>query len=407
MFSRRSKRPTISMRAARGMLSDDVSYELSSNESRSVSDVSSPTFSSSSASLNSGSEYTASPPADPVVDSTPDQQQPQKEEVVGPVTPGRVASSTIPSQLSPQMELRLNLLPRIGEFRSRGWITSAEEDNLTNILSHTKYDDKFEADEAAVMVKRKLNQIQRREIERLETEATKNEMFEDSPENKGDNNDTNDNNRESTNEQIPHSLPPSILGNSRKGLHVSFDATQSNKNQSTPQEPNSKSLFSAAMQKKITKSPLKFDSKNFGHAANKENSVNDTLFVQAQSSSILDEIYTPHEATRIRGIDQTVMEDLFVEMSFFARLGFLQPPSCLKCAHRQTVGHKQQDSTTASSEPCNRLVAWRKDANVLLHPDKLEGNLLVVSCASATKLHKGETVSNYAWDRKQRLFKGP
>jgi hypothetical protein len=232
-------------------------------------------------------------------------------------------------------------------------------------------------------------------------------MFEDSPENKGDN--SSNNNRESTDEQTPDRQPPSILGNCRKGLSVSFDGTQSNKNQSTPQEPISKSLFSAAMQKKITKSPLKFDSKKFGRdEANKENSVNET-FEQEQSSSTLDDIYTPHEATQIRGIDQTSMEDLFVEMSFFARLGFLQPPSCLKCAYHQTVGQKQQGNTTGTgiSKPCNRLVAWRKDANVLLHPDKLEGNLLVVSCASATKLHKGETVSNYVWDRKQRLFTGP
>ena len=32
------------------------------------------------------------------------------------------------------------------------------------------------------------------------------------------------------------------------------------------------------------------------------------------------------------------MENLFIDMSFYARLGFLQAPSCLKCAYRDEIG---------------------------------------------------------------------
>lgn len=89
------------------------------------------------------------------------------------------------------------------------------------------------------------------------------------------------------------------------------------------------------------------------------------------------------------GEDKT--EELFVEMCFFARLGYVQPPCCLRCTYREAL----QDGNVHSQ--CLRWVIWRKDTNQLLHPSEMEGNLLMVQCRAAGRLLAGETIEGYAW----------
>ncbi|KAL3809508.1 hypothetical protein ACHAXA_009744 [Cyclostephanos tholiformis] len=117
-----------------------------------------------------------------------------------------------------------------------------------------------------------------------------------------------------------------------------------------------------------------------------------------------------------------IISDFFVTMCFFARLGFVQPPTCLRCAYRSSgcgVGERSNDSekedarrggrdkgggdfspTTTSS--CNELVPWRRDANIPLHPDKLEGNISFITCDTAKSLVNGDAYPSLRWDAKHK-----
>lgn len=111
------------------------------------------------------------------------------------------------------------------------------------------------------------------------------------------------------------------------------------------------------------------------------------------------------------------MSDLFVTMCFFARLGFVQPPSCLKCAYRSSRKKKKKeeedaigagvgiivDPETGSLSSCTELVPWRRDANVALHPDNgLEGNVVFLTCATAVSLVSGDAYPSIRWDARNR-----
>ena len=98
-------------------------------------------------------------------------------------------------------------------------------------------------------------------------------------------------------------------------------------------------------------------------------------------------------------------DDIYVnnKQCFFARLGFVQPPSCLKCGyHLSGCGENKKDD---DKEDCCELVAWRRDANIPLHPDKLEGNILFLTCNTAKCLVNGDAYPSIRWDsRNKRLL---
>jgi len=96
--------------------------------------------------------------------------------------------------------------------------------------------------------------------------------------------------------------------------------------------------------------------------------------------------------------------NLFVEMCFFARLGFVQPPSCLKCVHQLRFGSSKKSHLPAVScnSSCQRYVAWRRDASKLLHPNNLQENLMFVPCRYAQKLLLGEEVQGWKWHAKEK-----
>ncbi|GKY97437.1 hypothetical protein MPSEU_000702200 [Mayamaea pseudoterrestris] len=97
-------------------------------------------------------------------------------------------------------------------------------------------------------------------------------------------------------------------------------------------------------------------------------------------------------------LDEKNLQKLFVDMCFFARLGFVQPPSCLKCAYSQVVaGHAPQHKPN-----CLRWVIWRKDANIQLHPNKLEGNIVILQCHAVNALLEGKQVEGRAWNADSR-----
>ena len=101
------------------------------------------------------------------------------------------------------------------------------------------------------------------------------------------------------------------------------------------------------------------------------------------------------------GLSQTQLSELFVEMCFFARLGFIQPPCCLRCTYRESM------KEGVPNLHCTRWVVWRKNANKLLHPNELEGNILVVQCYAARQLLAGKLVENWRWDKTSRQLVRP
>ena len=94
------------------------------------------------------------------------------------------------------------------------------------------------------------------------------------------------------------------------------------------------------------------------------------------------------------------LQEWFVEMCFFARLGFVQPPSCLKCMYRQAIQKCSSDGS------CHNWVVWRKHARVLLHPTKLKGNVVLVQCRAISDLLSQNVVEGHSWDAdKTRLLR--
>lgn len=81
---------------------------------------------------------------------------------------------------------------------------------------------------------------------------------------------------------------------------------------------------------------------------------------------------------------------LFADASFFSKLGFLQPPSCIACAYRHAHrGTDYQDAIDAKGRNC--LVLWRKGKAIPIHPDYIHSNMLIVTCQTAKNLLRGES----------------
>mmetsp|Transcript_17535 Transcript_17535/g.36820 ORF Transcript_17535/g.36820 Transcript_17535/m.36820 type:complete len:144 (-) Transcript_17535:94-525(-) len=97
------------------------------------------------------------------------------------------------------------------------------------------------------------------------------------------------------------------------------------------------------------------------------------------------------------------ISDLFVTMCFFARLGFTQPPTCLKCAYRGAgCGASKVSADGERKRSCHELVPWRRDANIPLHPDKLIDNVVFVTCETASSLVNGDAYPSIRWDSKSK-----
>ena len=79
----------------------------------------------------------------------------------------------------------------------------------------------------------------------------------------------------------------------------------------------------------------------------------------------------------------------------------MQPPSCLKCAYRSS-GCGSNSGDHDENKDCGELVPWRRDANISLHPDRLEGNIVFVTCSTAKSLVNGDAYPSIRWDTRNR-----
>lgn len=102
------------------------------------------------------------------------------------------------------------------------------------------------------------------------------------------------------------------------------------------------------------------------------------------------------EPSDLQLTDEDYLQELFCEMCFFARLGFVQPPSCLQCVYKESIQGTQSDPH------CQRLVVWRKNARLLLHPQQLDDNVVLVECRAVRHLLEEKTVDAHQWDKEKR-----
>jgi hypothetical protein len=134
---------------------------------------------------------------------------------------------------------------------------------------------------------------------------------------------------------------------------------------------------------------------NKGRATNNGNQVD---VPPARSSELIPLVVDPEELHNAVDLTNTEIQELFTEMCFFARLGFVQPPCCLRCTYRESM--KEAVPNTS----CNKWVVWRKNAQTLLHPNQMGGNIMVVQCQAARRLLAGETIGPYKWDKNKKVL---
>jgi hypothetical protein len=120
-------------------------------------------------------------------------------------------------------------------------------------------------------------------------------------------------------------------------------------------------------------------------------------------------IIDPHETKQAFPLDRQG-KDLFREMCVFGKLNFVQPPSCLSCALTTLAKEPVYQSPSLSpfcaqnNGHCQNRVVWRKNANRILDPDSLDGNILLVTCATAQAWLRGEAVNDWIWDVENRVL---
>lgn len=74
------------------------------------------------------------------------------------------------------------------------------------------------------------------------------------------------------------------------------------------------------------------------------------------------------------------IKELFVEMCFYARLGYIQPPRCLHCTYTECYTGNTTAASSSTTTLCHRYVIWRKDTNLVLDPDTIASNILILPC---------------------------
>mmetsp|Transcript_20853 Transcript_20853/g.28980 ORF Transcript_20853/g.28980 Transcript_20853/m.28980 type:complete len:367 (-) Transcript_20853:93-1193(-) len=261
--------------------------------------------------------------------------------------------------LSPQADMRLQLLPRIAEYKERKWIAELDEQRLMQLLADNPVAFGKQRDKAAIQVKQLLDKIRTDNMSLQISSRSFNQRLEEE-------------------EKIQLNSAKRIERVKETNSHTRNGTSEDDANDTDDFKENS----SAAQQQQYDHHKDKY---SYATAANQEDSATNKL--------ILD----PQEAWEDQVIeDGTHMEYLYVEMCFFARLGFIQPPYCLKCVYKECVDGQN------SEEQCQRWVAWRKNANTLIHPLQLQDNIVLVRCHTARRLIKGEVIDSHEWDEVQK-----
>merc|ERR1719215_1705795 len=96
---------------------------------------------------------------------------------------------------------------------------------------------------------------------------------------------------------------------------------------------------------------------------------------------------------------QEMIEELFVSMIAFSKMGFEQPPCCLKCAYHTSTG--DYNSTSSPILTCKNLILWKIDAT----KDAMKDNIVIVQCRAADMLIGGKEVESWKWDNNSKKLR--
>jgi hypothetical protein len=110
-------------------------------------------------------------------------------------------------------------------------------------------------------------------------------------------------------------------------------------------------------------------------------------------------IVRPKELVLI--MNERLVSELFIDTSFFARLGYIQPPCCMQCTYKESM------MGTVPDLECDRWVVWRRNANQIFHPKTLVDNSVVIQCRSARELISGKSVEGYKWGKTSKILIEP
>mmetsp|Transcript_16958 Transcript_16958/g.37049 ORF Transcript_16958/g.37049 Transcript_16958/m.37049 type:complete len:324 (+) Transcript_16958:148-1119(+) len=111
-------------------------------------------------------------------------------------------------------------------------------------------------------------------------------------------------------------------------------------------------------------------------------------------------IVAPKDLSNV--LSEDAVSEIFVETCFFARLGFVQPPSCMACTYKEAL------KGNIPNLQCQNWVIWRRNANKIFDPSNnidIGENAIVVQCRSARKLLSGKTVEHYQWDERGKALR--
>ena len=272
------------------------------------------------------------------------------------------AKNNVPTPLSPPAERRLQLLPKIAEFRAKGYLSAAQERVLMGKLtskSSNPFDTSNVKDVEAILD----------EIGAKVGTPGSNRFF-----------------------------PRKTVELTSRGVSVTpcdsntdTSGRRNDKKERTVEKPNNLSDQNTNRKANIQANSLTQTKQS---APRTMVSTNRSETVTAERHAV--SVYEPEDMT---GLDEDTIQACFVEMCFFARLGFIQPPCCLQCVYRESIENK------AMNPNCSNLVVWRKDANATLHPNGLAGNLVLLHCHEVRKL-TGQQGTNDAlsvrWDVAKR-----
>ena len=268
----------------------------------------------------------------------------------------------IPNSLPLKVELRLKLLSKIGECRSRKLISASEEKRFTNLLSDTKSNGNLEKDQAVLHVRKELDQI-----------------------------------------ILKHRGRHGYKNNQNRS--VKEEARHQKKSVDLSKKINSKQFISSLVSR--PNNYLQFQNHSFGTHQTKsktQNHHNDSTHGNIMDIITLESVDTSQ-------ISQETIEKLFVEMCFFARFGFAQPPCCLSCAYEMgKAKNVENENPNVDMEGennmcgCSQLIIWRKNANIILNPDNMKRNIVFISCKAAKCLLNGGIVKDWKWNSTKHLM---
>ena len=243
------------------------------------------------------------------------------------------------SFMSTTNELRLGLLPIITSYRQKKWITAAEECTFLKMISTSQFQSLGNNNSSDSLEVR---------VEKVKARLDEIEVANRVPEN------------ESLEDNQTYTAPSVTEG---KGYTSS----------STPLL-NRHTRFPMTEYRKAIKNRREISSSNSKDDLEIENNYEYKSQVNVTSADIFDLAKDTSIMLKMSQFRHSEIEELFVGMISFAKLGFIQPPCCIRCAYAS--------DKSGIDEMCENLVLWRKNANILIQPSCLKENSIILKVSS-------------------------